>query len=1181
MRVTWTDQQRAVIAARDRDILVSAAAGSGKTTVLTERIFDRINDREHPIHVDDLLIVTFTEAAARQMRSKIRDRLTQAIGEQSLSEEERSRLREQLIRLPQAQISTIHGFCLEIIRNWFHVIDLDPDFRICADDGERKMIEHEVMDELLEEEYSRHSDDFMEVVESYGSKRDDTALEEWILSIYHTALSFPQPAQWLSECTRFYEQEGEGADKRDEMVLDHVRTVARELKERTEETIAACLLPGGPYPYEAAMKDDLGFFESVMRAGSMEEVRQQAQGQTWTKLGSVRKDDAVDEEAKKDCRAKRDTVKKTWNQLVSHFIDLPEEVLERRLAIAYRQGCELVRLVLRFDAMFTERKRKLKIIDFSDMEHLALEILHAVDDRGLDYVAAHYRAHFAEVMVDEYQDSNYLQEAILTSVSGGDRYNFFMVGDVKQSIYRFRNARPEMFIKKQDNFVSYDEQEESDQTCIFLSKNFRSDRKIIDFVNSVFERLMDKAIGGIEYDEDAALNEGAGLVQGPERQVEAWIIPYMSGSDKASREAALTAERIRRLISEQLVTDKETGQLRPARYSDIAILSRSFSNWAEDFYEALTGEGIPLVMERREGYFKTQEVSLMIETLKLIGNARQDLPLAAVMTSCIGQFTDDELARIRVAGRQYETFHEAVRAYRESGEYPLRDKVDAFMKIIESYREQAPYIPVHQLLTRIMDETGVLRFYEAMPGGLQRRANLDLLADRARAYAETGYRGLPRFLDYIDKIDKQEIDAGEAGILDENADVVRMTTIHKSKGLEYPIVILVGMGRGFNLGDRSGKILLHPKLGLGLESFDIRSREKSSTTVRDIIRRRITCDELGEEMRVLYVAMTRAKEKLIMTGCVRDITTEEDAVSRYGYAAGQSHRALPLEKRMSAGCYYDWVLPVVLSCRESEDGSVRLIMSDGRQAQNGGGLGRSAQALWDRVESGGDTTLVHELQEQMEYSYPYEAMREIPQKVSVSELKRKEDEAVYIPEEIPRCAQTERKTDGARMGTVIHTALRFLDFSAVWDEPALDVALDVLAAQGYFEKEEAAQIDRGQLLVFLQSELCARMAAAQRQGKLYQEQPFVIGVDSQETDDSYPAGETVLVQGIIDAYFVENDQIVLVDYKSDRKVDDAELTDRYREQLRWYARALHDLTGMTVREKVIYSLSLGHAIVIE
>lgn len=1185
MSLSWTNQQRAVIDARDRDILVSAAAGAGKTTVLTERIFERVTDREHPVHIDEMLIVTYTEAAARQMKTKIRERLTEAAQSKDIDEAHRDYLREQLIRLPQAPISTIHGFCLDVIRNWFHVIDLEPDFRICADEGERTMLAHEVLDELLEEEYHEARDDFMELAEAYAGKRDDKALEDWILSVHQTALSFPDPIRWLRESMRLYDSDGEGAAEREEMILLYVREMARELKERIQMTLADCLRPGGPYVYEDALQEDLAFFASVADCDDPVRIRERAQGHVWPRLTPVSKDDAVDEDLKKACQRRRNSVKEEWDQLVSRFIEPTREMLAGRLALAGRQGRELVRLVMRFDAMFTEKKRQKKVLDFGDMEHLALEILQTRDEQGKDHVAAYYREHFAEVMVDEYQDSNFLQDAILTSVSGGDRHNLFMVGDVKQSIYRFRNARPEMFIKKQNDFDSYEESRDNEQVCIFLSQNFRSDGRIIDFVNQVFVRLMDRAVGGISYDEDAALHEGADLPQGPEREIETWVVPRIPGTDHAAREAALVAQRIRTLLADQLVTDRETGQLRPARYSDIAILSRSLSNWAESFYEAITAEGIPLLMARKEGYYQTQEVSLMIEMLKLIGNVRQDLPLAAVMTSCIGGFTDDELARIRLAGRQYEHFYEAVEAYRAPDD-ALQDKIENFLAMIDNYCREAAYLPVHRLLARIMEETGALRYYEAMPGGVQRRANLDLLIDKARSYAETGYRGLPRFLEYIEQIDSREIDVGEADLLNENADVVRMTTIHRSKGLEYPIVILVGMGQGFNRGDRSGKVLLHPELGLGLEAYHTETHEKSSTTVRDIIRRRITGDELGEEMRVLYVAMTRARERLIMTGSVQSVETEQDMLVRYSYAAAGAEQILPLDKRMGAGCFYDWVLPIVISIRAGGDETVRLFFADADEAQDAG-AGDPYRDFWAREDARQvEGALLQTLKEQMDYRYPFESTRGIPRKVSVSDIKRaqreKEEEqdtgGKYIPDDIPKCAQREDKIDPARMGTVVHAALKALDFTRSWDETALDAVLDELAAKGYFTPEEAGQIDREELTAFLQSDLCARMAAASKEGRLWEERPFVIGVDAQEVDEGYPAGETVLVQGIIDAYFEEDGQIVLVDYKTDHRVDDRELTDRYEKQLAWYAQALERLTGMTVGEQIIYSLTLQHEI---
>ena len=1191
-RINWSSEQQAVIRSRHQDVLVSAAAGSGKTAVLIERIYKKITDRENPVNVDDLLIVTFTENAAEEMKQRIRRRLIRAIDETEDDPEYRQLLRDQLIRLPQAQISTIHGFCQSVIRSWFTAIDFEPDVRVLADEGEQAMLKKECIDRLLDEEYDRDDPEFHDFVNAYAGKRSDRNIETMIQNLHSTARAFPNPADWLRESTMLYAPgdgtaDGEfGTEELMGVIKDYIRFTSASAAATIRSALDDALSPGGPYTYEETLEDDLSFLQAINHAESFAKMRQlAAEHQGWPRLSNKKIED-LDDLVKTACKAKRDTVKNLIERHILKPLLWPDpEVQKKRLANAYRHGKELTRLVLQFDEIYAEAKHSRKVIDFSDMEHLALRILQTKDEQGNDYIAQYYREHFNEVMVDEYQDSNYLQDEIFRAVSGGRKHNLFMVGDVKQSIYRFREARPELFIRKQKVFTPYQEDgssDDADQICIRLSSNFRSSAEVIGFVNDIFYKLFDKSIGGIDYDADTALYQGNhSFPEENDRCAEVWVIPRRTDPEQdgngklspAELEAYCIAKRIRKLMEEQLITDKDTKQLRPVRYRDIVILARSLSDWGEELYETLASEGIPVFMVRKKGFYQTKEVGLLVEMLKLLDNAHQDIPLAAVMTSIIGSFTDDEMAAIRARGLDCDYFYEAAEACRDQEEPDeLSLKVRAFYGMIEYYRKRAVYMPVHRLLRDLIDETGVGRYFEALPAGTQRSANLNMLITNAQGFSQTGYRGLSKFLEYIDEIDRNEVDYGEAGLLDETADVVRIMTIHKSKGLEYPVVIIAGMGKGFNMMDQSGSIVIQPQIGIGLEAKDTETREKGSTPVREIIRHQIECDDLGELMRVLYVAMTRAEQKLIMTGCLKYL--DQDAwFDYYVRKGGTDHGRLSYETRINARSFYDWVLPIVTNGATDAKVFVADVPDQHEAFQY---RHKKLDTLLESRMTEQEKELAEILRRQIDYRYPYEETRGLPLKVSVSDLKHGRSGAeVLIPEIRPQCVRKEGEFDPAAKGTANHKVLQRLDFKTVRDSAALDRALTQMVNEGYLDAGELDLIDCGRILRFLESDLCSRMACA---GQLHREQPFVIGVDSHEIDESYPAGETVLVQGIIDAYFVENGSIVIADYKTDHVRTADVLIERYKVQLDWYGRALEDLTGMKVSEKIIYSLELSKEI---
>ena len=1210
-RIEWTHDQKTVIGLRGHDMLISAAAGSGKTAVLTERIISRIFDSVRPVHVDEMLVMTYTESAAEEMKQRISRRLADIAG--SEDRQESARAREELIRLPQAQISTIHGFCSSVIRTWFSVIDLEPDFRVCADEGEQTMLQTECLERMLEEEYADARVEFLEFIEAYGGTRDDRNIIDQIRDLHKVAMSFPEPAAWLQDALRFYELEEGGPFEESRLaglICEQTAMTVHELSERSKKLLRQCLEPGGPYVYEEAVQADTEFFSALEDSSSWEEMRELCSAHTWQSLPGKR-DAGIDPDLREACKKERSAIKDQFTkQIEKPFFTFDTERITGWLRTACRQGRELVRLTLAYDAAFAALKRERKVIDFSDMEHLALQILRTRDESGSDWIAAEYRSHFAEVMVDEYQDSNYLQDEILRAVSGGkDRYNLFMVGDVKQSIYRFRNARPDLFVSKQDAFELYEEDGVESllkRTCILLKKNFRSVPQVLDFVNALFKRLMDTSVGDITYDEKASLNPGRDIPD-PDAlsPCEIWVVPddpEGNAVSPARAEAHLVAERIKAMIAHEQVIDRDSKILRPVRYGDIVILARSLSNWGDEFYEALSDEGIPVLMPRSSGYFQTLEVGTMLDFLKVIGNQKQDLPLSALMTSCIGDFSDDEMAQIRAAGREYRFFHEAVEAYLgEPADPVLGEKLSSFMGLIDSFRERAPYMPVDRLLTQMMEETGFRRYMEAMPGGVQRRANLMMLIDKARSFIRTGSGSLTGFLEYMELMDQNNVDYGEAGLFDSQADVVRMSTIHKSKGLEYPVVFLAGMGRGFNKRDLNNKVVVHPEYGLGLYAWDTATREKADTPIRQIVRRKIALDDLGEEMRVLYVACTRARERLILTGRVKDIQTYDELTGLFDPG---ERGLLPLHLRAQAGCYYDWILPAMVDMDKDADNAstVKLYVADQEQLAH-------LSALQDETDGdsfkelcvGGEALSPQAIEKQMTYQYPFQHAAGILQKVTVTELKRRDEEAfltqlgeesygketaeqvepsVKIRMPKPRFALESEEISPAERGTIHHRLLQLLDMTKTWNEKLLQEALKLYTEQGYFSEAEASVIRTNRILSVLRTDLCRRMGEAAAAGRLKREQPFVIGVAASEIDDAWPADETVLVQGMIDAYFEEDGKIIVLDYKTDRVKAADELTARYRSQMEWYARALSQLTGKEVTERYLVSLELEQVILL-
>lgn len=1200
MDVKWTSEQQKVIDLRERNILVSAAAGSGKTAVLVERIIRMLTDPEKPADVDRLLIVTFTEAAAAEMKERIRGAIEQALEERP----EDVHLQRQATLIHSAQITTIHSFCLSVIREHFHILDIDPSFRI-AEEGELKLLRQDVLDELLEACYINAETSFLEFVEKFGTGRNDKKIEEIILKLYDYSRSYPQPELWLDACVRSYRTGRDDGTGTEPACMERVKVLVRQktgdMLLILEEGLRLCGLPDGPYMYGEMLEADSEGLEHLLKQESFAGMYEAVQGIAWKRL-SAKKDDSVDVDKRDQVKALREKAKKMMKDITAmYFYEAPEEILKDMEESADSMQV-LTDLVKQFSEAFSRKKQSKNMIDFSDMEQFALRILTTEVEGRLvpSLAAAEYQEQFLEVMIDEYQDSNLIQEAILTSVStvSKGRNNIFMVGDVKQSIYRFRLSRPELFMEKYETYS----QEDSDRQRIDLHKNFRSREEVLGSVNFIFEQIMRRELGGICYDGQAALYPGASYdpqLDGQGRSLNRAELILVDTSDDGlagetgrEREARAVARRIKELLLSGRVLDKASGTYRAPRYKDIVILTRSIKGWADVFAAVLGEEGIPAYAGSREGYFETYEVSVLLDYLRILDNFMQELPLTAVLTSPFAGLNAQQLADIRNAYPElpyYEAVLEYAHAKEQGGD--LRKLLQAFLEKLEYFREMVPYTAIHELLWRIIEDTGYGLYIASMPGGAQREANVEMLVEKASAFEGTSYKGLFNFVRYIEQLKKYDVDYGEANIADEQSDTVRIMTIHKSKGLEFPIVFVCGMGKQFNTQDVKGSIVIHPEWGVGIDAIDLEKRTRISTILKKVIQEEITRENLGEELRVLYVALTRAKEKLIMTG---GLPQAGEVLEQYREEQAPGGKILPLPYYVLSGArtYLDWILPLIP--RITEEVPLEVTVTDCLDAVAADTVEQQAESLArDILEHWNTEHIYHKalrerLPEQLEYTYPYGQEQKLKLKFTVSELKKRaylseeSGEELYEEPEIvpllPEFLKESAELTGASRGSAYHKLLELLDFSQDYDADTLEKEITNLQGEGKLSDEMAECIRIPDILAFLHCESGLRMHKAARNHLLKKEQPFVLGVDAREIYPDEATEETILVQGIIDVYFEEDGELVVLDYKTDKVKTARELQEKYHAQLDYYAQALEQLLGKKVKEKIIYSFTLEQEI---
>ncbi len=1208
--MNYTPDQQLVIDTHHENILVAAAAGSGKTAVLVEHIIRMISSDEEPIDIDRLLVVTFTNAAAAEMR----ERIGKAINEQLMKQPENAHLQRQATLIHHAQITTIDSFCLYLLRNHFQEIGLDPSFRV-ADPGELKLLQADVLKELLEDEFQKGDEAFLNLVEFYCTGKKETELENAILDLYRFAMSYPWPEAWLEEHSKDYRFQDTEELRESDFIkygFNYAESLLPELISQMQTALEICREPDGPYVYDEMIEGELEELEACIGCKGWSSLRSAVEAVQFGRLSS-KKDDSIHPAKRELVKGVRAKVKEQVEKIRKSFFELTDDGILHQCSETSPYAEELVHLTLLYKERFDAAKQKRNMIDFGDMEHLALKILCRQEDGHTvpSDTALEYRDYFEEIMIDEYQDSNLVQETLLTSIARDN--NLFMVGDVKQSIYRFRLARPELFMEKYHSFST----QHGPNHRIDLHQNFRSRAEVIDSVNLIFRQLMGESLGGIEYDDAASLKLGATYPDHPDReQLRTELVLREKANDSrdaTTQEAELIADRIEQMMRGSMqVTDKASGALRAVRYSDMVILVRAAKTMAPRMKEVLEARGIPCHINAGTGYFQTPEIREITHLLRVIDNPQQDIPLFAVLRSVFGGFSDEELARIRVSGKKKEKLYLSLKSYEEGD--ALTDHCHAFLSWLHGLREKKNYLPISELLAEILDQTHYVEYVSALPGGEQRRANVLLLLDKAANFERTSFHGLYHFVRYIDQMEKVDLDDGEASMLDENANVVRIMTVHKSKGLEFPICFVSGIQHLIsNSRDAAKPIHTDMDLGLGMNRIDPKVRVKYTTLRKEILQTKQKTDNFGEELRVLYVALTRAKEKLIMTGIIDEKAKFMQKISQVNLYKEQ---LLPLSYLNSASSWLDWIGGALarssafngvweayelLPPEQMMPADVKVTLEGAvpqtqQILKNAAAVVKDAESFLHRVE----TATVNEsglrtLQERLQYQYPYAILRDLHAKTTVSELKMAgmekllqktlEDQGkpLFETDEIgpilPRFLWGEDVISGTERGSAMHRFMELIDLQDPAEEASLRRQLQELTVAGTMTEGYANAVSLRQIITFLQSDLAAGMRLADREGKLHREQPFVMSIPAGRLNAAYPSEERVLVQGIIDVYYeAEDGSLVLADYKTDRVKSGSELIERYRVQMEYYAEALSRITGKRVSRKVLYSFHLGQEI---
>ena len=1186
MGTNWTKEQALAISEKGSNILVAAAAGSGKTTVLVERIIRKIIDKQ--VDIDKILIVTFTNAAASEMRERILNALYKEIDKDPLN----SRLRKQIILLNKASICTIDSFCLDIIRNNFFEIGISSNFRI-ADNTELELLKQEAIEDTFEELYIEEDSEFYTLIELYTGYKDDENLKSIILKIYDYIQSSPFPEEWLEEKVKLFKTEkikdfaktiwGKILLKNfKEEILNSIN-ILKDVKRKLEkfEELA---------PFVLILEDDIynlkEFLDNKKSWNDLYGETQNLKYKTWSIPNKK-----IEMREKDEGKQIRDNVKKRVSEAIKKtFLYTTEEAIQDMNEM-YPILENIKNIVLKFSEKFTEKKSSKNVMDFSDIEHYALKILLQKDENG-NYikteVAKKYKEKFEEIAIDEYQDSNLVQEYILTSVS--NEKNIFMVGDVKQSIYRFRQARPELFLEK---YGKYGLEKNEYGQKIQLFKNFRSRKNILDVTNLIFQDIMSKDFGEIEYDQSEYLNLAANYEEPEEKEINYAGIAELDIIDlkqeeteddeelnevleKTEIEAKFVAQKIKKLIdSKYQVYDRKKGY-RNIQYRDIVILLRATSNIATIFEKELAKLEIPVLSDTAENYLDTIEIETMIALLKIIDNPCRDIPLVTVMRSFIGDFTDNELIEIRLIkkdGNYYEAVKEASTSEKTSKE--LKEKLQDFLNKIEKWREEEEYLPLNELIWKIYNDTDYYNYVRLMPNGELRKANLKMLFERAKEYEKISFKGLFSFIRYIEKIKNTNNDLSSAKLIGENENVVRIMSIHKSKGLEFPVAIISRTDKKFNQKDLNDNILLHQDIGFGMQYMNYERNIEYTTAAKEAIKIKSKEESIAEEMRILYVALTRSKEKLIITGVENDLEksiSEKKELLEIYEKENEKINHLLLKKYNS---YLGWLELVYLNHKNISE-NIQLNKISKKEILEKKEEIKKEEKKFENL----DEKDYKKIDKILNWKYKYEEIAKMQSKMSVTkikELKSREEKDHEIIEIKPKFEIGDEKITGAEKGTIIHLILQKLDLKKEYTKEEIHQFVDKMCIKKLITEKQRQAIQVDKIYKIMSSEFMKKIKNAK---EIYKEMPFYTYVNTKEIYNTENE-ENILVQGIIDLYYIdENDNIILVDYKTDYVKDEKELVEKYKIQLEFYAKALEEALGKKISETYIYSIYLEKAIMI-
>ena len=1172
--MAWTEEQKKAINGRNCNLLVSAAAGSGKTAVLVERIINRVLDKENPVDIDKIVVVTFTKAAAEEMKGRMVDAFEKILKDNP----DDVRLAKQIALTGHAKISTIDSFCSYILRNYYNSIGFDPAFRV-ADAGELALLKADVYDDMIEEYFRQGNENFINVVEKYAPGKNINKLADIIKSLQEFSESHPWQEEWIMECRSLYEINNEEEFNESSLVkffLGYVKDLCRESVRTYDELIEFCGENAELQPYIETLESDRLILckaaecSSYFEMGDILSVR-------FSNLKQIR--NCSDPESKQHVQDIRNGIKDRIKTLRESCFVNTDGVIES--VKNCRSDMEMItELTLEFAGRYAKAKEERNIVTFSDIEHKALEILIDRTENGERYttVADELAGIFEEIYIDEYQDSNYVQEKILNAVSRC-RFgtpNIFMVGDVKQSIYKFRMAKPELFIEKYNTYSDIDT--DSKYRKVELHSNFRSAVNVINTVNDIFYKIMHKSVGGIEYNEENALYYGGQIEDRIDTTTNFCLIPEQVikdyGIEKQEAYAYMAALRIKEMMAEDS----------SLRYKDFAILLRSDKKSGLHYADALNIQGIPAVYSSTVGYFSAYEIRVIMDVLRVIDNPRQEIPLAGMMRSYFGYFTTDDMALVKGKKRKIDLY-ECVMQYADKAD-ELGKKCRKLIDFIDEYRKKSGLMTIRELVTELIYKSGFYDYAGLMPSGNTRKMNLDMMILKAREFEKTSYSGLFNFIRYMDKIKKYEIDYSESSELESNDNYVRIMSIHQSKGLQFPVVILGDASKAYNMLDMNEAVVIDSTYGIGMDEIDLEKRVKRKFVLKEMIRRKIESDNIGEELRILYVALTRAVNKLI----VLSVPTGKDYES---IVNGSGIGEPDMEYILSHKNYAMLIATALKSDKCKGQYNIREISLEELINVAGSNLEEKLDEFSDFfavLSEYDDEEQFNEVQKILDYRYPFVSIKGLKSKYSVSEIKHmameenERPEAMVVePEKIrpvPAFIQKSEEVTGTLRGTAYHKFFEIFDYRTCRDYESIEAYLRNCIESGIMSEEYGKLINMKVFITFIHSELGKRMAAADSKGLLYREQPFIMEIPADRVNKEFPSDEKVLIQGIVDAFFFENDKVYIVDYKTDRVNNEKDLVDRYKKQLELYAETLVSVTGREMGACYLYSTCLGKEIII-